>query len=165
MPKAMKTISITKTRIITTIAWIPLTIIGWLIQWILEKRLNSITDSLSKIKIGGIMEILKNISPYIFITFFLIGIIVWVYWILEDRIKSKNEYFDTLESMLIQQKVDIRYLQLQISTGQKDLDLLTISENFSDKGMKNLGLNSTQIYKANQYFKQKYGYEPNRDNK
>lgn len=136
--------------------------------WLLEKIFNKLFSKIETM-VNNILSFIGNIELTSFekvtgILCLLTLFIMWLVWYFKEYRKYKNQYFDMLEAMIVENKVDIKCLQLQVSTGQKDLDLLTIGRNFSDEGMKVLGLSPTQIYKANQYLKQKYGYEPNRDN-
>lgn len=144
--------------------WIIFTFFSWLLESIfsglklkLENMANSILIFISNIELSSFQKV-TGILCLLAIFF------TWLIWYLKEYKQSKKEYFDLLENSLIDNEVNIRYLQLQMVYG-KDVDLLTIAENFSEQGMKIIGLDIEKIKKAKQYFKQKYGYEPNRDNK
>jgi len=84
---------ITKDRILKTMVYIPLTLIAWFINWVLEKILNNVTDKIASLKINSLMELIEKIAPYAFMIFVSIGIIIWIYWILKDRFKYKKLYY------------------------------------------------------------------------
>lgn len=86
---------------------------------------------------------------------------MWLFWYFKEYKQSKKKYFDYIERNINSADINLRYLKALAQYRGESLDLLTMAENFSEEEMHTIGLSSDQIEKSKQYFKQKYGYEPN----
>ncbi|MEI8225927.1 MAG: hypothetical protein WCG82_08360 [Bacteroidota bacterium] len=144
--------------------WIALTFFTWFLERIFDKLFSKIETMANNILtfIGhiGLTSFEKLTGILCLLTLF----IMWLFWYFKEYKRNKNQYFNLIEQNINSANVNIRYLKGIIQNSNMNLDLLVIAENFSEEEMDIIGLDSDQKEKAKQYFKQKYGHEPNRDN-